>query len=807
MRQPLKGKAANSLFKYPDRDESAMKKIICILVAIYLCSAMQAQHKITFVVNEKTYLRHDSIFLTGTFNGWDSTANPVYLLKPLDDDKKVITLDFKSDSISYKFHRGSWQKVEKSNVGTEVVDRKLIIKKDSTIYIEIPAWRDNFFVEKWYGLTKANDDSERLKIITSLAVVYSYPEVYNQDSALFYAGQSLKILEKLKAAGIYKKPSDDEYTTSLIMAQETTASVLFTLNNFHKSLQIRLENLRLGKDIKDKFLLVQLMNSTAWNYSVLKDYPNMLKYARQMDSLIAISDKSHDNYNYWLFTTKKQLGWACYETGNYSQALDYARQVLATNPGIRGLKEIDGNLLLGNVYLARQLLDSAFATYHAAVRGSDSLWGVETIEKYVAWSGLAKIYQIKGPIDSALFYASRSYQYFTTHETDTKAWGANSLYFQAGLTPILADLYQQNKQQDSAYKYLKLSIALKDSLYNTDKIREAQMLTFNDASRRQQEEQQALEAKKAFQTTLKFYVLFGFIAAFFAIAFLQYRSNRQKQKTNQLLRLQNQKIETTLNELKNTQKQLIQSEKMASLGELTAGIAHEIQNPLNFVNNFSEVSNELIDEMKVELDTGNRELVIEIANDIKQNLDKINHHGKRAEAIVKGMLQHSRTSSGQKELTDINALCDEYLRLTYHGLRAKDKSFNATLQTDFDNSIGKVNIIASDIGRAVLNLVNNALYAVNAKKKSGIDGYEPTVTVSTKTAGSMIEILVADNGNGIPKNIIDKIFQPFFTTKPTGQGTGLGLSLAYDIIKAHEGELKVESKEGEGTIFTILLPA
>ena len=265
-------------------------------------------------------------------------------------------------------------------------------------------------------------------------------------------------------------------------------------------------------------------------------------------------------------------------------------------------------------------------------------------------------------------------------------------------------------------------------------------------------------------------------------------------------------LQKSLQELKAAQQQLIQSEKMASLGELTAGIAHEIQNPLNFVNNFSELSNELIDEMKDELTKGNNEEAIAIAEDVKQNLEKINHHGKRADAIVKGMLQHSRTSTGVRELTDINALCDEYLRLCYHGLRAKDKSFNAMMKTNFDESIVKINIIPQDIGRVVLNLLTNAFYVVDEKKKSEIENYEPTVSISTKEMGGKVEIKVSDNGSGIPQKVLDKIFQPFFTTKPTGQGTGLGLSLGYDIVKAHGGEIKVETKEGEGTTFTIVLP-
>ena len=245
---------------------------------------------------------------------------------------------------------------------------------------------------------------------------------------------------------------------------------------------------------------------------------------------------------------------------------------------------------------------------------------------------------------------------------------------------------------------------------------------------------------------------------------------------------------------------------MASLGTLTAGIAHEIQNPLNFVNNFSEVNTELINELQTELKFGDLTEALEISNDIKDNQEKIYHHGKRAEAIVKGMLQHSRSSAGQKEPTNINSVCDEYLRLSFHGLRAKDKSFNADFKTDFDESIGQINVVGQDIGRVLLNLFNNAFYAVNEKKKNADESYKPIVTVQTKKINNKIEIRIRDNGIGIPQKVIDKIFQPFFTTKPTGDGTGLGLSISYDIIKAHGGEINVETKEGTGSEFIIQLP-
>ncbi|MCB0716620.1 MAG: two-component sensor histidine kinase [Chitinophagaceae bacterium] len=319
------------------------------------------------------------------------------------------------------------------------------------------------------------------------------------------------------------------------------------------------------------------------------------------------------------------------------------------------------------------------------------------------------------------------------------------------------------------------------------------MRSFEDAKR-----------KEDYQNRLVKYGLLAGLAVFLLVAFVLLRNNKQKQKTNKVL-------QQTLIDLKSTQSQLIQSEKMASLGELTAGIAHEIQNPLNFVNNFSELNKEMIAELKEEIEKGNYDEVKIIANDIESNEEKINHHGKRADAIVKGMLQHSRTSSGQKEPTDINALCDEYLRLSYHGLRAKDKSFNANFETDFDTSIEKINIVPQDMGRVILNLINNAFYAVSERKKLSADSYQPLVSIKTRKLNDKIEIHVADNGGGIPDAIKEKIFQPFFTTKPTGSGTGLGLSLSYDIVKAHGGEIKVESRFGEetaqaGTTFIIQLP-
>jgi signal transduction histidine kinase len=412
---------------------------------------------------------------------------------------------------------------------------------------------------------------------------------------------------------------------------------------------------------------------------------------------------------------------------------------------------------------------------------------------------LSRLYVVESNKDSSLFYALKMKEQGSqigTFATDELNMG---LAYEN-----LFHSYRLRDQNDSAVKYSALAIQVKDSI---NKVQLQNLAGFQKVLLEEQQRLQGIEKEKlTYQSKIRVYLLLAGLAVFLLIVLILYRNNRRKQKANQLLHQQKIEVQNALAELKITQAQLIQSEKMASLGELTAGIAHEIQNPLNFVNNFSEVSNELIDEMNDELDKGDISEAKSIATDIRQNLEKINHHGKRADAIVKGMLQHSRSSSGQKEATDINALADEYLRLAYHGFRAKDKSFNATLKTDYDETIGNINIIPQDIGRLVLNLITNAFYAIDEKQKSGIENYEPIVSLSTEKRNESIEIRVTDNGNGIPSKFLDKIFQPFFTTKPTGQGTGLGLSLAYDITKAHGGELIVETKEGEGSEFIVQIP-
>ena len=386
---------------------------------------------------------------------------------------------------------------------------------------------------------------------------------------------------------------------------------------------------------------------------------------------------------------------------------------------------------------------------------------------------------------------------------------------------LLASLYEKTGEPLKAKEVYKSFISLQDSVtadqakFRTISFETEQQISENEIAISKLETENKLSAQSRNFTI-------GIAALLLILAGSIYYRFQSKKKANKVL-------EITLADLRSTQAQLVQSEKMASLGELTAGIAHEIQNPLNFVNNFSEVSSELVDEAAVELNKGDLKETKAILNDLKGNLEKINHHGQRASSIVKGMLEHSRTSTGEKELTDINALAEEYLRLAYHGFRAKDKSFNANFTTDFDPNLPKINVIPQDIGRVLLNLINNAFQACSASRTSpslhsaslhadplqadpldkgafNAPRLEPTVSISTKNGNGNIEIRINDNGPGIPNEIKDKIFQPFFTTKATGQGTGLGLSLAYDIVKAHGGDLSVESKEGEGAMFKISLP-
>ena len=487
----------------------------------------------------------------------------------------------------------------------------------------------------------------------------------------------------------------------------------------------------------------------------------------------------------------KWLGF-CYSTLSFN----YKKLKVLDSALIFGLKA--DTLMPGNDFNIATI-GEVYLKMHETAEAEKYLRRVINIQKNTsphAFNVLSELYKQKNQVDSAIYFAKKAVALTQNNKKEVAQ-------LEIAAT-TLNELYQKKGLRDSMFVYMQIAIAAKDLVVGQEKANLISLL-FNDQLQHQEMETHQLQYEKQGQ-------IFFFITALaivLLISLILYRHGRQKQKANVIL-------EKTLAELKSTEAQLIQSEKMASLGELTAGIAHEIQNPLNFVNNFSEVNTELIEELKSEKlkvkTERDEQLENDLLNNIAENEKKINHHGKRADAIVKGMLQHSQTSTGKKELTNINKLADEYLHLSYQGLRAKNKNFNAILKTDFDESIGNINIIPQDIGRVLLNLYNNAFYAVAEKKKQNGNDYEPTVTVSTvrsplpgRGVGGEVSIRVKDNGNGVPQKVVDKIFQPFFTTKPTGQGTGLGLSLSYDIIKAHGGEIKVETKEGAGAEFVIIL--
>ncbi len=614
------------------------------------------------------------------------------------------------------------------------------------------------------------------------------------DSSHNYATLGLSLAEKIN----YQKGKADCY---LVFSK-----INFQSGNTPLAIQNSLDALNTFKKINDyQGMATTYLSLQSICRDGLSDYRNSLNYAF---SGVQVAE-AHNVMTYLWYRGHKILPLLLGEMGQTyalmnmpDSALIYTQKSLDQNELFNGEEYEFAVYLMATIQNMQGKYDDALKNYRKALPlalHEEFPW--DTLQIF---SGMSTLFRNISQLDSSIHYA----------KIVATGWSNQSEY--KNLLEALTNLTQIYKQKgniDSAYKYLELSHAIQDSIYSIDNNREVQNVLFSENMK----QQEMIANQAAYKNKVQLYMLLGGIFILLLIAIILWRNNQHKQ-------IAKAKIEKAYTDLKATQSQLIQSEKMASLGELTAGSAHEIQNPLNFVNNFSEVNKDLLVELKDEIKKGNLDEVSAIADDVISNEEKINHHGKRADAIVKGMLQHSRSNSGVKEPTDINALADEYLRLAYHGLRAKDKSFNATMKTNFDDSlsadeagIGNINIIPQDIGRVILNLITNAFYAVTEKKNQQPE-YDPIVTVSTRlikeSVGSSspirhspsVIISVKDNGNGIPQKVLDKIFQPFFTTKPTGQGTGLGLSLSYDIVKAHGGEIKVETKEGEGAEFIIQLP-
>jgi len=659
------------------------------------------------------------------------------------------------------------------------------------------------------ALKSANTDSARFTRLTDL---YSYYVESNRDSALYYNSEAFFITTKNNKAMEQALVLDDK------------GYILMHLDKYPESLQAFQQALKLAEDPDNE--------NKAWkiNYRNLKNFtPHANRVAilasihHDMGHLMGNTNNIDQQIAQYRLTRQlaaqadesQLLGLVNMNLGRVYTGLNHLDSALAMEQGAErifnqtGFKTYIGDVyeFIGDIYLKKGNSGIAVQYFYKAINADIAYKDASgTVASYF---DLANYYFDKKKTDSSLYYSKRALE-------TLKSMGSKDL---AQAYENLCKAYKLTGNTDSAYKYQGLALTVKDS---TSKATIKSLGDFQKLSFRAQLHAQELEKEQAdTQARTRIYFLLAAVGVLMLLAAVFYRNNRHKQKVNNLLLLQKEEIvqqkeqiesqrddlEVTLNNLKTAQTQLIQSEKMASLGELTAGIAHEIQNPLNFVNNFSEVNVELIGEMEQEIEKGDLAEIKAIALDLKENENKITLHGKRAGAIVKGMLQHSQMHNGVKEPVDLNALADEYMRLAYQGLKAKDPNFNAELVTHFDESLPKANAVAQDIGRVMLNLFNNAFYAVNQKKKTSGADYKPGVAVKTSTENGQIIIKVKDNGVGIPDAIKDKIMQPFFTTRPTGEGIGLGLSLTYDmVVKGHGGNITVNSIAGDGSEFIISLP-
>ncbi|HEY4323349.1 MAG TPA: ATP-binding protein [Mucilaginibacter sp.] len=605
----------------------------------------------------------------------------------------------------------------------------------------------------------------------------------NSDSGLLCARQGLAISRRI------------HYKYGEVRSLANIASYLDAMGDIPGALRITFEVLPQAIQIKDAGTIAECYNTLGLTYSKLND---LKKANENYHKALTVVERAHMYQQ--IVIENNNLCRNFLDQNKVDSALWYNNKAYTLSLE----KHLEGNI--GFLIRNFGIIEFKKGNYAKAIDYyNKSVAQIGTKNNHYLqnedYRRMAEAYQKLNKLDSCIYFAKMAYEEGKLdHNPETIM----------KTTALLTDVYKSRNDFKSAFEYQQIMLKAKDSLFSQQKTLQVQSLTYNEEQKKRELEAAAI----AYQNKVRFYALFAVLGVFVLVAFILLYANSQRKKANLILQQRNEQIETqhksiekTLAELKTTQTQLIQSEKMASLGELTAGIAHEIQNPLNFVNNFSEVNTELVEEMELELDKGNLAEARSIATDIKENQQKINQHGKRADFIVKGMLEHSRTSKGEKTLTNINVLADEFLKLSYHGLRAKDKNFNAELLTNFDETLPKVEVVQQDIGRVLLNLFNNAFYAVNQKKKTAGTNYKPQVSVATVSENGHITIKVKDNGNGIPESVKGKIMQPFFTTKPTGEGTGLGLSLSYDIVvKGHNGTIEVDSKENIGSEFKIKLP-
>lgn len=673
----------------------------------------------------------------------------------------------------------SWEileQAEKINYYKGIVEARFTLVGKSTFKGNFDETKKQLqYLEKF---VKSSDSANIANIYSAYGMMYGVRASY--DSSILFYERSIGVNER---AGLDKNLKADYANIAIGYSQ---------LANYPKALEFQQRALSLAEKQKDMSLVAKTLLNIAFTYEGIDDtIKSEQSYLKAVDIAAENDFKIIELYAY------ANLSGLYINRGMWQKSYDYGMKAIA-------ISEATGDLGIGAASLAKTSyaaanlgrFDEAFQLGQRAIRMAESSKQPPNIAQ--AYSTMGGVYYLQKKYKEAIPYYEKGFEVLKRDVSYEK--GVADFYKK------LSESYEKTGNYVKALENYKLSAEMTDSLKRKDNIKKATELSMNFEFEKKQEVLAAERKKEEEIHNTRQKTLMTGLALMLVLAGLAFYGYKSKQKANNLLKAQKKQIEDTLTELRNTQMQLIHSEKMASLGELTAGIAHEIQNPLNFVNNFSEMNKELLAEMNEELDKGNLSEAKEIANDVISNEEKINHHGKRAGTIVKGMLQHSRSSSIHKEMTNINALCNEYLQLSYHGLRAKDKTFNAEFKTEFDESLPKINIVPQEIGRVVLNLINNAFYAVNEKRGQAPEGFQPWVQVKTRRINNSVEISISDNGSGIPEKVIGKIFQPFFTTKPTGKGTGLGLSLAYDIVKVHNGHLKVESKEGEGTTFVIQLP-
>ncbi len=600
-------------------------------------------------------------------------------------------------------------------------------------------------------------------------------------------------------------------------------------NNYDKALSNYLDALKLADSIQNKECLFLSLKQLASFYNELNQNDQALEFGLRAQKIAEEQGNKQNLYDILDLVG----GFIYFNSGKYDKATQCGQTMMKIAEAKGDKKQIIYmQMWFGDLYRAEGKFDLSIEIYAKALQTAKEIGDKDYL--YSSTNGVGMAYGGKGQFNNALKYYLDAFNGAENAKVSTNNYEYNvaKTYFELKDYPralfyanrylllcdkngdnyekladygLLRKIYAATNKYKEAYNAFDQYHKLYFLLHSDDVQNKMNLLQAGFNAEKQTKEIEFLQNQALLQSKLKNVLIAAFIFLL-VIILLVANGYRLKRKSGRNLSSKNNELNQAINTLRATQNQLIQSEKMASLGELTAGIAHEIQNPLNFVNNFSDVNAEMIAELEDELKSGNIPQALAIAGDIKENERKINHHGKRADAIVKGMLQHSKTGSGSKEPTDINALADEYMRLAYHGLRAKDKSFNSEMTTRFASDLPKINVLQQDMGRVMLNLFNNAFYAVNQKAKMAHNNYKPEVTISTSFEKGYVIIKVKDNGVGIPDAIKGKIMQPFFTTKPTGEGTGLGLSLTYDmVVKGHAGSITVDTKEGEYTVFTIKL--